>query len=242
MTGPTWRRYLRFWGRDLEADVDDELQFHVESAIADNIADGMTPEQAREDAMRRFGDVESIRRRVRDIDRLTERERSRADMLDDFRQDLHYAGRSLRRNPVFTLVAVLTLALGIGANTAIFSVVNGVLLRPLPFREPEQLVRLYTSFRGSGDLRYSMSQPEFMDYKGLANVFENAGAYSGLDMTLTGVGEPERVRAVTVTRDLLPTLGIQPVRGRNFEGDDGRFSLTVLGAERNVFGTLSYRF
>ena len=222
MTGPTWRRYLRFWGRDVDADVDDELRFHVESAIADNVAAGMTPEQARADALLRFGDVEGVRRRVRDIDRLTERERSRADMFETFRQDLHFAARSLRRNPVFTLVAALTLALGIGANTAIFSVVNGVLLRPLPFREPDRLVRLYTSFRGSGELRYAISQPEFMDYKGLAGVFENAGAYSGLDMTLTGVGEPERVRAVTVTRDLLPTLGLQPVRGRNFEGADGR--------------------
>ena len=222
MSGPAWRRYLTFWGRDVDADVDDELQFHVESAIADNIAAGMTPEQARADALRRFGDVESVRRRVRDIDRLTERERSRAHMLDDLRQDLHYAGRSLLRNPIFTVVAALTLALGIGANTAIFSVVNGVLLRPLPYAEPDRLVRLFTAFHGSGELRYSMSQPEFMDYKGLTSVFENAGAYTGLAMTLTGVGEPERVRAVTVTRDLLPTLGVRPVRGRNFEGAEGR--------------------
>jgi putative ABC transport system permease protein len=222
MTAPTWRRYLRFWGRDVDADVDDELRFHVESAVADNVAAGMTPEQAREDALRRFGDVEGVRRRVRDIDRLTERERSRADMFDTFRQDLHFAARSLRRNPVFTLVAALTLALGVGANTAIFSVVNGVLLRPLPFREPDRLVNLFTAFHGSGDLRYSMSQPEFMDYKGLSNVFENAAAWRGSAQTLTGVGEPERVRGIFATRDLLPTLGVAPLRGRNFEGQEGR--------------------
>jgi hypothetical protein len=103
---------------------------------------------------------------------------------------------------------VLTLALGIGANSAIFSVVNGVLLRPLPYRDPDQLVRLFTSFRGSGTERYAMSQPEFMDYKGLTHVFENAAAFTGAGLTMTGTGEPERVRGIAATRDLFPVLGV----------------------------------
>src|SRR6187551_565843 len=124
--------------------------------------------------------------------------------METLLQNLRYAIRRLAAAPGFTAVAALTLALGIGANTAIFSVVNGVLLRPLPYASPDRLVRLYTSF---GDTkRYSMSQPEFMDYKGLAHVFTNAAAYTGASFTLTGgcraaggVCEPERVRGTAAT-------------------------------------------
>ena len=227
MTGPAWRRYLRFWSSDLRADLDDELRFHLESRIADGVAAGLTPEQARADALRRFGDVERIRKSCEEIDGLHEQERRRADMWHAVLQDVRYAARALRRSPAFTAVAVLTLALGIGANTAIFSVVNGVLLRPLPFPEPDRLARVFTAFRGSGTERYAVSQPEFMDYKGLTHVFENAAAYTGAGLTLTGgcaasACEPERVRGIAATRDLLPVLDVAPARGRNFEGDEGR--------------------
>ena len=235
MSGPAWRRYLRFWGRDAVADLDDELRFHLDSCIQDLVASGMGPAQARAEALRRFGDVERVRARCEAIDHLHERDRRRADMWDALMQDLRYAARTLRRNPGFAAIAVLTLALGIGANTAIFSVVNGVLLRPLPYDEPDRLVRLYTAFRGNGEERYSMSQPEFMDYKGLTQVFENAAAFTGVGMTLTGgcaagaaagvasaACEPERVRGVAGTRELLPVLGVLPARGRNFEGEEGR--------------------
>ena len=151
-------------------------------------------------------------------------------MWDALLQDLRYAGRALRRSPGFTLVAVLTLALGIGANTAIFSVVNGVLLRPLPYPSPDRLARLFTAFRGSGTERYAMSQPEFMDYKGAdARRSRTRRHITGASLTLTsgcatksGACEPERVRGIAATRDLFPVLGVTPARGRNFEGDEGR--------------------
>ena len=229
MSGPAWRRYLRFWASDARADLDDELRFHVEARVDEYVAAGMTPEEARAATLRRFGDVERLRRRCEQIDAVHERERRRADMWHAVMQDVRYAARALRRSPAFTLIAVLTLALGIGANTAIFSVVNGVLLRPLPYPEPERLVRLFTAFRGNGVERYSVSQPEFMDYKGLTQVLENAAAYTGAGLTLTGgcasqtsPCEPERVRGIAATRDLFPVLGITPARGRNFEGDEGR--------------------
>jgi predicted permease len=225
VSGPAWRRYLRFWGNDLRADTEDELRFHIESRVQEYVAAGMTPDDARAEAVRRFGDVERVRRTCEDIDQQLEQDRRRVDMWDALKQDLHYTVRALRRNPAFTAIAALTLALGIGANTAIFSVVNGVLLRPLPYREPDRLVRLFTSFHGAGDERYAMSQPEFMDYKGLTGVFENAAAYTGAGLTLTGTGDPERVRGIAATRDLLPVLGISPLRGRNFEGEDGRQGL-----------------
>jgi len=180
---PKWRRYVRFWGADPAADVDEELQFHIESRVLDYVAEGMTVEAARAEALRRFGDVSAVRRSCEEIDHLLEQERRRADMWEALMQDLRYAARALRRSPGFTLIAVLTLALGIGANTAIFSVVNGVLLRPLPYPSPDRLVRVYTSFGGSGISRYSMSQPEFMDYKGLTHVFQNAAAFTGTATT-----------------------------------------------------------
>jgi putative ABC transport system permease protein len=222
MTGPAWRRYLRFWGSDIGADLDDELRFHIEARFDEYVAAGMTPEQARAEAMRRFGDLERVRQSCEHIDHLTEQERRRADMRDILKQDLRYAVRGLRRNPGFSLVAVLTLALGIGANTAIFSVVNGVLLRPLPYPESQRLVRLFAAFRARGEERFALSEPEFLDYKALTHVFENAAAYGSAGLTLTGVGDPERLRGIRATRDLLPTLGISPARGRNFDENEGR--------------------
>jgi putative ABC transport system permease protein len=213
---------LRFWGTDVAADVDDELRFHVESRVSEYIAAGMAPEDARAAAWKRFGNMDSVRRRLESIDNNREKGRERIAMWDALKQDLRYALRTLRRNPAFTAIAVLTLSLGIGANSAIFSVVNGVLLQPLPYREPERLVRLFTAFHGSGVERYAMSQPEFMDYRGLAHVFENTAAFSGASLTLTGADDPQRLRGVAATRDLLPVLGIVPERGRNFEGDEGR--------------------
>ena len=220
MTEPKWRRYLRFWKSDPRADAEEELSFHIESRIAEFLAMGMSDEAAEAEAMRRFGDVQRARSRLHEIVDLQEQDRRRANMWDALRQDLRYAGRALRRNPGFTLVAVLTLSLGIGANTAIFSVINGVLLRPLPYPDPDRLVRVFTSFSGSE--RYAVSQPEFMDYKGLTQVFENAAAFSGASITLTADGEPERLRGIAATHDLLPVLGIKPLYGRNFEDREGR--------------------
>ena len=229
MSIPAWRRYLRFWANDHTADLEDELRFHLEARMEEYVAAGMTPEQARAEALLRLGDLERVRRSCEQIDSSYERERRRANMLNAIVQDLRYAARALRRSPAFTLIAVVTLALGIGANTAIFSVVNGVLLHPLTYAESDRLVRVFTAFRGSGVERYSVSQPEFMDYKGLTQVFQNAAAYTGAGLTLTGgcasgssACEPERVRGIAATRDLFPLLGITPERGRNFEDDEGR--------------------
>ena len=214
--------FRNFWRRNIRADVEDELTFHLEASITELVQGGMSRDDAEREARRRFGSVEGARERCETIDHLHERDKRRADFFESLKQDVRYAIRSLARTPGFTAVVVLTLALGICANTAMFSVVNAVLLKPLPYKDPHQLVRVFSSFRGSGNLQYPASQPEFMDYKSLSNVFENAAAYTAASLTLTGDGEPQRLRGLNVTRDFFPVLGMVPAAGRLFEGDDGR--------------------
>src|SRR4051812_1154063 len=134
--------------------------------------------------------------------------------MESFAQDIRYALRMLARSPGFTALVVLTLALGIGANSAIFSVVNGVLLRALPYAQPDRLVRIYVA-KGDAD-RDSWSGPNYLDYKAQQTSFENFSAYVNLAFTLTGRGDAERVSGDAVSYDLFETLGVKPVLGRTF--------------------------
>jgi putative ABC transport system permease protein len=150
---------------------------------------------------------------------------------DDMFQDLRFGARMLWKNPGFTLIAVLTLALGIGANTAIFSVVNAVLLRPLPFPEPERLIRLWESNAGRGLPEFSASAPNFADWRKRQSAFEQLAAYEFATFNFTGSGEPERVAALSVTANLFPALGVLPTQGRNFlpeEEQSGRNRVVIL--------------
>src|SRR5688572_2963223 len=132
--------------------------------------------------------------------------------------DLKFAFRQLLKNPGFTAVAVLTLALGIGANTAIFSVVNAVLLRPLPYSEPDQLVQLRAGW--SGKPQIDIGSAAFVEIKAQSQSVARIAAYSGGEMTLTGVESTERFVAGAVTADLFPLLGVQPELGRNFTQEE----------------------
>jgi predicted permease len=156
-------------------------------------------------------------------------------------QDLRYGLRMLLNKPGFALVAVVTLALGIGANTAIFSVVNGVILRPLPYRQPGELVRVYTEFPTMNLRKFWMSAPEFMDIQREAKSWESIGAWTTGGRNIATTDEPIRVNAALVTRSLIDALGVQPVRGRNFspEEDVKGGPNTVLisdGLWRRAFG------
>jgi putative ABC transport system permease protein len=136
-------------------------------------------------------------------------------------QDLRYGARMLFKRPGFTLIAVVTLALGIGANTAIFSVVNGVLLRPLPYREPDRLARVYSEFPTMNLRKFWISPPEYLDIQKEAKSWESIGAWATNGVNIAATGAPIRVSAANVTRSLIDTLGVQPSLGRNFTpGED----------------------
>ncbi len=149
--------------------------------------------------------------------------------MDAFRQDLSYALRRLWAAPGFTLVAVLTLALGIGANAALFSIVNGVLLRPLPYPHPDRLLRVVGLYEGKPVV---MSPANFLDVRAAATTLEGLAAYDNTAFTLTGGAEPHRVEATEVSANFFDVLGVRPALGRGFEGgenDPGRAKVVVLG-------------
>jgi putative ABC transport system permease protein len=143
--------------------------------------------------------------------------------MNTFLQDLRYGVRMLARKPAFTFIAIITLALGIGANTAIFSVVNGVLLRPLPFKNPERLVRVYSEFPTMELRKFWISVPEFIDIQNEAKSWESIGAWAAGGVNVEAKnGEPLRVTSTAITRSLIETLGVQPMMGRNFTPEEDK--------------------
>ncbi len=187
-------------------DIEEELRVHVEMETETNIKRGMPPDEARTAALKSFGALGRNIELGYDI--------RGAGWLEMLWQDLRYGAQMLLKNPGFTLIAVLTLALGIGANTAIFSVINAVLLQPLPFEAPTALVRVWRA--SAEDERGECSYPDFADLRARQAVFERMAAWRGGDYTLTGRGEPINLRGVVVTADLFPLLGVAPQLGRSF--------------------------
>jgi predicted permease len=217
---PRWSRFRRFFGPEPRADVDAELAFHVEMRVRELVEQGVPPERARALAMRRFGDYASSRDACVEISTRRGRRTARTEYLAELRQDVVYAFRMLRRAPGFTIVALTTLALGIGANSAIFSVVQGVLLAPLPFRDADRLYRVTTLYPDGTP--YSLSAPDFMSVREQARTFDQVEAFSGGVFTMLGAGEPREVRGTTVSDGLLSLLGLQVTVGRPLMPGDTR--------------------
>jgi putative ABC transport system permease protein len=159
------RRLNLFPQREIERDIDEELDYHIERRTEDNIAAGMPAAEAREAALRRFGDTSAVRNACRRIGMERARARRRAEMIDQLTQDGSYALRTLIKRPGFVAVAVLTLALGIGGTTALFSVVDGVLFRPLDFPAPDRLVLLWGVETGMKTGSSATSYPDYVDIK-----------------------------------------------------------------------------
>jgi putative ABC transport system permease protein len=189
-----------------------ELNSHLELLVEENIRRGMTPDEARYAARREFGGIEQIKEEYRSAQGLP--------ALEIFTQDLRYALRTLRKNAGFTTIAVLTLALGIGANTAIFGIVNAVLLRPLPFPESRRIVAVYQTMEQAGIFRNGISYPNFSDWQEQSHCFQGIGAYHSTQLTLTGAGEPESIPAAVVTSGLFTVLGVHPIAGRLLTATD----------------------
>jgi putative ABC transport system permease protein len=203
------------WRRDrAEHELDEELLFHIDMMTADNVRRGMDPGAARRAALVTFGGGDRFKEATRDARGLS--------WLDQLQRDLRWSLRLLRKSPQFTMVAVLTLALGIGANTAIFSVVNAVLLRASPFADADRLVMVWETDRASSTMHEPASWPDVVDFRARSRTLSAIGSMAALAGTLTGAGEPERVAILGVTSNLPALLGVQPLHGRLFRAEEVR--------------------
>jgi putative ABC transport system permease protein len=237
-----------------EAEIVEELAQHLEDCYEELLSGGASVEEATSEVLMELSDGELFAEELSHVEQqrspgemVVAGSKVRSNMLVDIGQDLRYGIRTMLKNPAFTLVAVAALALGIGANTAIFSVVNSILLRPLPFKEPERLLTVSHAYPKL-NLIAPVSPPGFMDYRARTDVFEMSAASAGGSFNLTGEGEPERIQARAVSASFFPTLGVEAALGRTFlqeEDQPGHEHVVVLshglwqrrfGADPGVIG------
>jgi predicted permease len=224
--------------RAAKREIDEELRFHLEQRIAENIATGMSPEQAAREARKRFGNLQSVREECRETRGANPGERTW--------MDIKFGARMLRRSPGFTSVAVLTLALGIGANTSMFSLLNVLLFRPGPYPHPDRLVRIFRTSPQSQSWPHSAA--DLLDYHEQNTSFDKLAFYTWNAFNLARPGEPaKRLMGVCATADLLSALGVNPMLGRVFDAmeDQPGNSVVILdyncwrcdfGADTNIIG------
>jgi putative ABC transport system permease protein len=203
-----------FGRRRLERELDRELQFHIDMLTEQHVRAGLAPDEARRTALRAFGAVRRVKEDVHDTWLWR--------FFETLAEDVRYGARNLRRSPGFALVVVATMALGIGANTAIFSVVNGVLLRPLPFTEPERLVALRQQQPLANVDDTGFSYPEILDYRTRTHSLQGVAEFHDMWFILLGRPEPERVATGVVSANFFDLLGVQPAFGRGFQEADDR--------------------
>jgi predicted permease len=228
---PFWRRYARLLRPDVRADVDDELRFHLAAKVDELVAQGVRPDVARREAERQFGELSAVQAEGERLGHDRERSKQRKDYWGGLLQDLRYAIRTLGRDRAFTIITVVILALGIAANTAVFSVVNTVLLRPLPFPDSAQLTRfesgreLNSNVReaaGLSGLTYTVGMYE--EFQRHNQSFQQVTSYNPFygngEFTLTGHGEPQAVLGLMIAENFFQTLGVQPTLGRLFTKEE----------------------
>ncbi len=215
-----------FRGERADQELGDELSYHLERQIQENLAAGMEPIAARHAAMREFGGIEQFKEECRDM--------RRVNLIENFLRDIRYAGRTLLQNPGFTLVVVAALALGIGANTAIFSVVNAVLLRPLPYPQPDRLMQIWNTGT-PGETSEWVSYPDYLDIRRQQKSFEELALYRFWLFSLTSGAEPQSLMGAYVSPSLFQVLKVQPSLGRAFARDEdqaGRNQVVLLSHAR----------
>jgi putative ABC transport system permease protein len=221
-----------------DRDLNNEVRSYIDLLAEEKMRQGISPGEARRTARIELGGVEQVKEQVREV-------RAGA-WLDSLFQDLRYGARLLRKNPSFTVIAVLTLALGIGANTAIFSIVNAVLLRPLPYANPQQLIVLRETTQSVG--AHSPSYPDFLDWRIQSTTFRQMAAINNREFNLSGVAQPENINGYAVSPNCLSMLGVRPFLGRDFlpsEDTPGTAPIVMLsyalwqshlGADPNAVG------
>jgi putative ABC transport system permease protein len=225
---PDWKEEIRRRVSGLrlsgarEAEIIEELAQHLDDRYEQSLLGGATEEEAYKAALRELTESDLLAQELGRVERPVQQEpvvlgaTRRMNMFGDIWQDLRYGLRMLVKNPGFTIVAVIALALGIGANSAIFSVVNTVLLRPLPYQEPDRLVMVWEDATKQGFPRDTPAPANYVDWRDQNQVFEGMAAIADLSFNLTGVGEPERIDGRRVSASLFPLLGVEPQLGRTF--------------------------
>ncbi|MES2696468.1 MAG: ABC transporter permease [Verrucomicrobiota bacterium] len=215
------RRVRAIFRREkIERDMAEEMRFHLSQSTADHIDEGLSPDEARYAALRRFGGIEQVKESCRE-------DRVRGWLwLEQLSQDVRHAVRSFRRNPIFTLTIVVTLAIGIGANATIFSVVNAVLLEPLPYADIKRLVNLRETrllAGGTGQrVPVPVSPATYFDWRNAITSFEQIAAAAPSEFTWMGGTEPEEIPGAAITANLLPMLGVTPLLGRNIRPEENQ--------------------
>ena len=214
-----------FWRR-LDRDIQRELDFHLAMEADQRARAGLPPRVARQSALRDFGEVTRVKEEVRDSRGMT--------FWDALQQDVRFGIRTLRRSPAYTIAAVLILALGIGANTAMFSVIDGVLLKPLPFRDGHELVLVQQSAPQTSRPSVGVSIPELYDYRKRLQSVRDLVEYHSMSFTLLNHGDPDRVDTGVVSANFFDVLGVKPLHGRTFidtDDDLGAEAVLVLSHE-----------
>jgi predicted permease len=225
---PIWRRYAQFFGVDVRSDVDEELRFHLEQKTRDLIASGLTPDAARAEAQRQFGDTAEVRQLCQTLGASRERTLARRDYWTGWSQDVRYAVRMLRKTPLVSAVAILSIALGIGANTAIFTLVNQVLFRTLPVPEPDRIVRVSTEgfyYGASIGTGRELAYPIYTELRDRAQSFTGLFAFFPFNPAVHTGGRNEVAEMTDgelVTGNYFRSLGVGAIRGRVIAEEDDR--------------------
>src|SRR5262245_4762796 len=239
-----------------EAAIVEELSQHLDDSYEESLASGATRDEATRRTLAELSESEMLQRELRRVERPSPQEpivfgtNRRTNMITDIWQDLRYGARMLAKRPGFTLIAVLTLGLGIGANTAIFTIVDAALLRGLPYQDPERLVQVWETRRLGEIKQMDASYPDYLDWGRPDEIIEGACGYTGWDgsFTITGRAEPERIEGARVTASFFSVLGVAPMLGRGFLPDEDKpgAAPTVIishglwqrrfGADPNIIG------
>jgi len=218
-----WLRNLvrNLWHRGhVEQDLDQEVRAHVDLLVEQHTANGMNEIMARRAARLELGGADQVKEAVRDI--------RRGVWLEQSWRDLRYGVRTLRKTPGFTAVAVVTLALGIGANTAIFSAVDTILIRPLPYADPDRLVMVWEDATAAGFPRNTPAPGNYTEWVRLSHVFTAMAATAPSSSNVTGDGLPEQLNGRRATPNFFSVCGVQPILGRTFTDDEDRAGARVV--------------